>query len=51
MNSSSLSVYYRNMDQLRDGCPVVQHLNSLFQLIATPFREQFGEKEPIDHPK
>lgn len=39
------------MDELRDGGPISQNINSLFQLIPTKFREQNCEKEPIDHSK
>lgn len=39
------------MDQLRDGGPISQNVNSLFQLIPAKFREQNCEKEPIDHSK
>lgn len=51
LHGSSLSVYDGNMDQLRDGGPISQNINSLFQLIPAKFREHNCEKEPIHHPK
>lgn len=39
------------MDQLCNDGPINQNINDLLQLIPTKFRQQNGEKEPIDHSK
>lgn len=50
-DSSTLSVYDRNMDQLCNDGPISQNIDGLLQLVPTKFRQQNGEKEPIDHSK